>query len=1657
MNLWEVVPFLLIGVKLILIVVTVLFFVSGLDDLFIDVLFLVRRLYRYFRVRPWITPLTLEVLRRKREQPVAVLIPAWHEAGVIGRMLENALRTIEYRDYHIFVGTYPNDPATQHEVAQVAASAGRVHCVVCPHDGPTCKADCLNALYQATVAYEIEHGTRFEIFAMQDAEDWPHRLSLKLFNFLVPRKDLVQLPVLPLPTRWWDFTSGHYIDEFAESHFKNMSVREALSGTVPSAGVGTAFSRRALETLARHNGSDVFNTESLTEDYEIGFRLRRYDLKEIFVLQALPDPIVVRAYFPSTYRAAVKQKSRWILGITMQGWRNIGWTGHFWTDYMLFRDRKTLLTSLANVLGYLAAVPVIAIWVLGKLFADSYRYPSLVREGSWLYWLIVVDTAFLGVRLLARALSVYCCYDLKQALLAIPRQVWGNFINFGAALRAISVFTSSALTGKPIAWGKTDHTFPTENEIASMASGALSHRRGLQTLSGRARRVGVIGVIVAGSMLCPQLASADGVPTVIPQLTSRLLSALRELRAYAHLDRGYRLLEMEQLGEARVEFERHLSVDPGNAKARVAYLVLLYRMKAYDDAIGQANLLSKERDAAHHAWLYGGLALQARGRHEAALDSLQKASGDKRLDDAARQFALANVVDLAFSLRRYDLAVASLDRLAVFAQDFRVFFRRGEALEALSRHSEALQAYERALGRAQTREDRTRTFVALGEARRRLHEWNAARDAFEAAFQIDPRPAFMRTIGELSMVAGDYAGAARWLKEFVTKQPDASARERLADALLKLQRFDEAEDELRDATKSAKTHEERHRLSLALGHACMQAGKWAKAATAFGDAVEIRRTFGALTALGQALERANQPRLALQNYRAALSAQFDAPTALAAGMLETQLGLRVDAIRHLNSAVAGSLPPESKALAYRQLGFLHHEARRFDQARTAFERAIRLTPGDPDSYVALAQSARASGDRVGELNSLLRAVAIKPTPALRRMLAEAYAQAGRLAEAFATYRNLANDSRVAGPEAAAAFRAAGTLHFENRQYAEAAAAFTSAYERSAGRDWQSLSRASESYAQAGRWEDVERVGVQLLGRGDLSAESRATELERLALAYTRLERPNEAASVLRRALDLGRDHWQLRLNLGFALFSAGRWTDAVTEFKVASAQHPESLADIYIARCYEQLNKPGLAVHHLRRVLGTTHAGGANKAELLKSVGLLLAAEGQLEEAVDALSDALLRSDAAAQVRLATLYRALGRLTEAASTIQAAAALVGDNRLPYLDERADTALAQGDCATAEISLKEALTIETNAARLLKLAQCAAKAGRQTHRIALLERAAAIRPATLSVVEALGYAYRQAGRPDAALGAFRTVLQTYPDRLPLYEEIGYASLEAGRLKDARHWFGNALANGALYPQETADERNDLARRLTELRRQGRALGANVDVIAFQSLRSDIFPVGVAGAGLGDASAPSFGGVEAVFQASVDAGIWRRLQPMTRILWNMRAQNVTFDPNSFRGSIGLRVKPLEKVNFNAGIERVFGVGASAAPGAWLVRGLGSWERGTQLVPGVHRQRYTNIFGDAAYFVTGAQGQMYESQLRHGVSMNVRDAILITPYALAAGRYLTGISHHSTSSVEAGIGTSLRVAKLEMLADYRRRILRGTDDARTHGWTVTTILHF
>jgi adsorption protein B len=475
---------ILVIAKLLTAVAGVIFLLSGLDDLFIDACYAARVLYRRLFITPRHLPLTEDALRSRAEQPIAVMVPAWDESAVIRAMLSNTRRSLSYSNFVLFVGIYQNDPATAREVQLVGADGPRIVPVTVPHDGPTCKADCLNWIYQGIQRFEKEHRIAFQAYVMQDCEDVIHPLCYRLFNYLMPRFDMVQLPVFSLDRKWHEFTGGHYLDEFAQLHYKDLVVREMLNRSLPAAGVGVAFSRRALAAAAANNRNEPFSVDSLTEDYDFGFRLKRLGMRQIFVkfaverevavrqpragrprLRRVREFVGVREYFPSTLRTAVRQKSRWVIGIALQGWAHLGWSGDWRTRYMLYRDRKALVTNLATILGYVIVSIVVSVWTMQRLLPNSYRFPPLVERGSLLWYLLLGTLALLLHRTMLRIYCVFRLYGPRQAALSAPRMLWGNVVNFGATVRAIRIYLRYLRTGKSIAWDKTNHSYPAMSEL----------------------------------------------------------------------------------------------------------------------------------------------------------------------------------------------------------------------------------------------------------------------------------------------------------------------------------------------------------------------------------------------------------------------------------------------------------------------------------------------------------------------------------------------------------------------------------------------------------------------------------------------------------------------------------------------------------------------------------------------------------------------------------------------------------------------------------------------------------------------------------------------------------------------------------------------------------------------------------------------------------------------------------------------------------------------------------------------------------------------------------------------------------------------------------------------------------------------------------------
>ena len=316
---------------------------NGLDDLALNVLWLWTSL---FSAKPRLPEPDAP------ERPLAIFVPLWREHRVIRHMVEHNITSQKFRSFHFFIGAYPNDASTLAALAGLEEQFAQVHIALCPHNGPTSKADCLNWIYQRMLLYEEEHGIRFETVVTHDAEDLIHPDALRLIDHFTRTNGMVQIPVLALNTPWHELTHGAYCDEFAQFQFRDMPVRNRVGGFVPSNGVGTGFSRQAIEAIAAAHSNRIFEPGCLTEDYENGFRVHRLGFKQYFIPLTRLDGsyAATREYFPRRYRAAVRQRTRWTTGIVLQSWEYHGLRETFAQLWWFWRDRKTLLNNLLTPL-----------------------------------------------------------------------------------------------------------------------------------------------------------------------------------------------------------------------------------------------------------------------------------------------------------------------------------------------------------------------------------------------------------------------------------------------------------------------------------------------------------------------------------------------------------------------------------------------------------------------------------------------------------------------------------------------------------------------------------------------------------------------------------------------------------------------------------------------------------------------------------------------------------------------------------------------------------------------------------------------------------------------------------------------------------------------------------------------------------------------------------------------------------------------------------------------------------------------------------------------------------------------------------------------------------------------------------------------------------
>lgn len=385
----------------------------------------------------------------------AVLIPAWQEVSVIGTTVAHMLAAWPQEKLRLYVGCYRNDCATLEAAIRAAGGDTRLRLVVHDRHGPTTKADCLNRLYQAMAEDERRSGQAFGMVALHDAEDMVDPAALKVLEGGLKTAEFVQIPVLPMPQAESRWIAGHYCEEFAEAHGKAMVVRDALKAALPAAGVGCAFSRSILSRLARerrHEGGP-FSIECLTEDYELGLRIKALGGRPRFLRIRGEDGrlVATRACFPAGLDQAVRQKTRWVHGIALQGWDRLGWSAHPVELWMRMRDRRGPLTAIVLAAAYLLLLIAAMLWAANLAgLGRPWEIDPLVEV------LLAANLASFGWRALMRFAFTTREYGWVEGGRAVLRIPVANIIAIMAGRRALFAYART-LSGARPQWDKTHH------------------------------------------------------------------------------------------------------------------------------------------------------------------------------------------------------------------------------------------------------------------------------------------------------------------------------------------------------------------------------------------------------------------------------------------------------------------------------------------------------------------------------------------------------------------------------------------------------------------------------------------------------------------------------------------------------------------------------------------------------------------------------------------------------------------------------------------------------------------------------------------------------------------------------------------------------------------------------------------------------------------------------------------------------------------------------------------------------------------------------------------------------------------------------------------------------------------------------------------------
>lgn len=1215
---------------------------------------------------------------------------------------------------------------------------------------------------------------------------------------------------------------------------------------------------------------------------------------------------------------------------------------------------------------------------------------------------------------------------------------------------------------------------------------------------------------------------------------------LRRNRTWPRQDMANRLQGQGDIQGAVEELEALLRIDPLEDNARLRLIILLDQLDASARVLRHAQELHSRQPDDPLPLLYQGMALSRLGQTVEAEKAWARALTMPGLDPEQRAETALNLAHMTMGKGEYEqvLRILGADAEIVWPERLRAQadLLQGLALAATDALVPALDALEMAALRASTRQERVLALETGADVAVRLEQYDRARALLLRAMDTDrPEPGLERRLAELALKTGKAAEAEEHFRRAL-QMGDAQAQAALVQILFDQGRLEHAETEALAWADRADDSEQARAWAM-LGFVRERRGELEGAAKAFERITARERSAEVLMALARVYAELGRGSQAKAAYEQALEQAPTTPHLFELGLFLARDGHHEQAVEifhqvladhpRILDAPATGLSSEQARLAWEQLGHSLRVLGRSADADQAWKTALRLSAGQsrPDLLTALGDGAWNRGHAAQAARYYEQAWRIggRRDANLAQRAGVAWLEAKDLEQALELFLFTAMDKRLKNEQRSTAWERVARVQERLGRPLESSQALLQAASLTPGGETSALSltnQAIDRLVLAGETDQARTLLAEMAARtalgparaeimlrlarmeemeSDPQRHERALSLLRQAgaqpglsaalagrLAETEavfwgaLGNPEQALSAVERAVSRDGITAERALNLGFLHARLHRYDPAVDAFFEAVNLGALDTAWIGLARSYQGLNKPGLAMHALEQIPLLQPGGPGLDGLPTQELVLVMGLKGFVNEELGRPDQAALwyertldlQDDPVIRFRLARSLFALGQVQRADELLCSVESfdLPKDELLSETMLRARTAAALGHLDEATAVYQKALArmaVEKNAPdqeadvwfalgglyRRQGEHEAAAEAFAQASR---LHR----RPASLT---AEGYELLALNRREDARAVLSEAVAMEPDYLPAHQDLGYIAMQLGDNEPATTHFMDAIDHALLRPVDDEAQARVVAEDVRRMRGEMRALNNTVDLDAWLTytsgktgtLQADGQPSGLA--------APERDVIRT--SSGIELG-WipprwgfqdhRIFKLIGRLGWNLRPDSLTMVDDSLQAALGLRYKPFKAYNVNLGLERIFSLSGDGEDN-WVARLMGSLADGMDDVrPYETIWNYSFLFGEVDAYLESPSRLSAYVEARQGLSWKWRDDLILSPFLVADAKWWSKSRAADVSFYEAGAGFSLRYLydqdkyelerrSIELLLTYKVGKVFDTDDIK------------